>query len=281
MELNRKHRILVDLIIFVKMRFRLFFVLWLVAGSAWMSAIAQQGDKEENSRKALAKDYQFHKQMVGGVKLASTGLNFYLQYGIIKNIYVTHLFMLEYEWHIDYRDKKSTAYPYYTQTGRNYYFGVQNRFHVIRLSYGFERALADKAAKNGVRLNWVGFAGVAMGLVKPYYLDLDYPGTDGNQVDIYAQRYSAGNASHFLNQDSIDQASPIWRGLGQMWPVFGGHVRTGLNFDFGSKDRFVTAIEAGAALDVFYEKIPIYVNDQSNHFLFLGLYLGIHIGKRW
>jgi hypothetical protein len=69
--------------------------------------------------------------------------------------------------------------------------------------------------------------------------------------------------------------------MNEIKPVLGGHARTGLNFDFGSKDRFVTAIEAGVAVDVFYTKIPIYVNDESNHFMFLGLYLGIHIGKRW
>jgi hypothetical protein len=238
--------------------------------------------KEENPKIAAVKDYQFHKQFAGGVKLATTGLDFYLQYGIIKNIYTTHLFTLEYEWHIDYRDKKTKAQPYYTQTGRDYFFGVQNRFHVIRLSYGFEHALADKApVKNGVRVSWVGFIGGALGLVKPYYLNLDYPGTDGQPVDILSQRYSASNAAYFLNQSTIDEASPIWRGLNQMSPVAGGFGRTGLNFDFGAKDAFVRALEAGVSLDVFYKKIPIYVTDDSNHFLFLGFYLAFHMGKRW
>jgi hypothetical protein len=215
------------------------------------------------------------------MRIVTTGLDFFLQYGIIKNIYTTHLFTLEYEWHIDYRDKKTTAQPYYTQTGRNYYFGVQNRFHVIRLSYGFERCIGDKAAKNGVRLSWVGFVGGALGLVKPYYLNLDYPGTDGNPVDIVSQRYSPSNASVFLNPNTIDEASPISRGLNQMSPVIGGFGRTGLNFDIGSKDRFIKALEAGVTLDIFYKKIPIYVNDDSNHFLFLGFYLSFAFGKRW
>jgi hypothetical protein len=248
------------------------------------------GQTEEKPKLAAQKDYMFHKEFVGGVRLASTGLNFYLQYGIIKNIYVTHLFTLEYEWHIDYRDKKTVATPYNTQSGRNYYFGVENRFHVIRLSYGFERALADKAAvKNGVRVSWVGFVGGALGLVKPYYLDIRYPGSTPDEPPvILSQRYSSANATEFLSQSSdpsqvncIDQASPIWRGLDQMSPVIGGFGRTGLNFDFGSRDAIVKAIEAGVTLDVFYKKIPIYVNDDSNHFMFLGFYLAFHLGKRW
>lgn len=244
--------------------------------------------KEENPKLAAQKDFLYHKQFDGGMKLSSTGLNFFLQYGIIKNIYVTHLFTLEYEWHIDYRDKKTKAVPYYTSTGRDYYFGVQNRFHVIRFSYGFERALADKAEQKGVRVSWVGFAGGALGLVKPYYLNIRYPGTDGQPVDIYSQRYSAANAAYFTSQSqdptqlyAIDEAAPIWRGLNQMSPVLGGFARTGLNFDFGKREALVKALEAGVTLDVFYKKIPIYINDASNHFMFVGFYLSFDMGKRW
>lgn len=254
-------------------------LVWFMILLAFSSMVSAQ--KAENPKLTAAKDYMFHKQMVGGVKLATTGLDFYVQYGIIKNIYSTHLFTLEYEWHIDYRDKKTKAVPYYTQTGRDYYFGVQNRFHVIRFSYGFERALADKAAKNGVRLSWIGSLGGALGLVKPYYLNLEYPGTGDNPVDIRSERYSANNASVFLDQSRIDEASPIYKGLNQISPVIGGHARTGLNFDFGSRDAFVKALEAGVSVDIFYKKIPIYVNDNSNHFMFLGLYLSFHLGKRW
>ena len=258
------------------MKIKVLFVCCLVL----LSAMQSYAQKEENPKLTAVKDYQYHKQMAGGVKLATTGLDFYVQYGIIKNIYKTHLFTLEYEWHIDYRDKKTKAAPYYTQSGRDYFFGVQNRFHEIRLSYGFERALADKAAKNGVRLSWVGFIGGSLGLIKPYYLNLQYPGTD-NPIDIHSERYSAANAAVFLDKTRIDEASPISRGLNQISPVAGGYARTGLNFDFGSKDAFVKAVEAGVSIDVFYKKIPIYVNENSNHFMFLGLYLAFHMGKRW
>ena len=264
---------------FVEMKIKVLFVLLSVLLVSVHGAYAQKA--EENPKLAAVKDYQFHKQMAGGIKLATTGLDFYIQYGFIKNIYTTHLFTLEYEWHIDYRDKKTKAVPYYTQTGRDYYFGVQNRFHEIRLSYGFERALADKAAKNGVRLSWVGFIGGALGLVKPYYLNIDYPGTGDVPVVIRSERYSAANAAEFLNQSDIDEASPISRGMNQMKPVIGGYGRTGLNFDFGSRDAFVKAIEAGVSMDIFYQRIPIYVDNNSNHFMFLGLYLAFHMGKRW
>ena len=251
-----------------------------------ISGMELSAQKADSPKMLAQKDYMFKRQLVGGLRLQSTGLGFYIQYGLIKNIYRTHLFMLEYEWHIDYRDKKSKAYPVYTQSGRDYYFGVQNRFHEIRFSYGFERAIADKAAKNGVRLSWVGFVGGALGLIKPYYLNIDYPNNDPatqgfHPYNIVAQRYSPATKSVFLDPNSIDEASPIAKGLDQISPVIGGHGRTGLNFDWGTRDAFVKSLEAGVSLDVFYKKIPIYTNDASNHFLFLGLYLSFHMGKRW
>lgn len=66
-----------------------------------------------------------------------------------------------------------------------------------------------------------------------------------------------------------------------MVPTFGGHIKAGLNFDWGSKDRFVKALEVGVMLDVFYRKVPIYVNQDANSFIKPSLYLGFHFGKRW
>ena len=34
-------------------------------------------------------------------------------------------------------------------------------------------------------------------------------------------------------------------------------------------------------LDVYYKKVPIYVNNDANSFLHPALYLGFHFGKRW
>lgn len=259
----------------------LILALTLIASVPTLSA-----QKADSPKMQAQKDYMFRRQMVGGLRLQSTGLGFYLQYGLIKNIYKTHLFMLEYEWHIDYRDKKSKAYPVYTETGRDYYFGVQNKFHEIRLSYGFERAIADKAIRNGVRLSWEGFVGGVLGLAKPYYLNIDYPNDDPATrgqfpVIVVSQKYSEATKNVFLDRNVIDEAAPISKGLSEMKPILGGHVRTGLNFDWGSRDAFVKAIEAGVSLDIFYKKVPIYVNEQSNHFLFLGLYVSFHMGKRW
>ena len=96
---------------FVIMKIKALIVFLFAALIVQQRAVAQ---KEESPKLAAQKDFLFHKQFTGGMRIVTTGLDFYLQYGIIKNIYTTHLFTLEYEWHVDYRDKKTTAQPYYT-----------------------------------------------------------------------------------------------------------------------------------------------------------------------
>lgn len=236
-----------------------------------IAALAQDA---ENPKLAAQKDYQFSKEMSGGVKMMTNGFSLYAEFGLIKNIYRTHLFQAEYQYYIDYKEKRTKSL---LQNGRDYRFGLQNRFHVIRFSYGFESAIADKAARNGVRLSWVGFAGVSLGLLKPYYLNLTYP----DQVDGRAEKYSESNKDVFLNKGRILDAAPFYKGMSEMKPVVGGHVKVGLNFDWGSRDAFVKAIEAGVQADIYYKKIPIMVNENTNQFFQFGFYLGIHLGKRW
>lgn len=220
-------------------------------------------------------DYQYKHEASGGFRLQTNGITFYGQYGWIKDIYRTRLLQIDYTYNIDYRQKQIKAE---SASSRNYIFGFQNKFHVIRVSAGVMQNIADKANRNGVRLSFVFFGGFSLGLLKPYYLDIKH-NTDAGPV-ITHERYSSANEDVFLNRDSIAGAAPIRYGLGQMEPVPGINVRASLNFDWGTKDAAVKALEAGILLDMYYKRLPIMVNN-NNRFYQIALYLSVHFGKRW
>ena len=182
---------------------------------------------------------------------------------------------IEYSYFINYAQKSQKSQ---INGGRNFAYGVQNRFHAIRFSFGAKRLIADKFSRNGVRLSWSAFGGISLGLVKPYYLNLLQP-TDG-AIEIKAERYTSANESRFLALDSIVEAAPIRYGLNQIEPVPGIHGKFSLDFDWGVKDEFVKALEAGVMLDLYYKRIPVMIN-KSNRFYQIGLYLAFHFGKRW
>jgi hypothetical protein len=151
---------------------------------------------------------------------------------------------------------------------------------MIHLSYGIKRTIADKARRNGVRLSFIFFGGISLGLLKPYYLELIQP-NDSNSIPQHKpERYSDENKSRFLDKSLIYGAAPIRYGLGQMQPVPGIHIKSGLNFDWGTKDQFVKALEAGVMLDLYYKRLPILINNH-NRFYQLAAYLSFHFGKRW
>ena len=229
----------------------------------------------DTKKKNDLQDYRSKHEASGGARIQTNGFSIFGEYGWIKNMYRTRLIQFEYSYFIDYRQKSQQPQD---QGGRNYEFGVQNRFHTLRFDYGFKRVLADKFDKNGVKLSFVYFGGLSMGLIKPYYLDLIY-NIDGIPT-IKAQRYSTSNAASFLNVDSINDAAPIRDGLGQMVPVGGLNSKMGLDFDWGKKDAFVKALQCGVMLDVYYERIPIMITTDNRFYQFT-FYLSFQFGKRY
>lgn len=245
----------------------LFLFLSFTTGLAAQSVFKKNPDLQ---------DYLYKKEASGGLRVQTNGIALYLEYGWIKDMKRTRLLQVEYFYHINYQQKIQRAQR---QSGRSFYYGKQNNFHAIRLSYGFKRAIADKANRNGVRLSVSFFGGFSLGLAKPYYLNLLQPSVDGDIV-IKPERYSEANASRFLSLDSIVEAAPIRYGLNQMQPIPGVHLKSSLDFDWGTKDAFVKALEAGIMLDLYYKRVPVMIN-KSNRFYQIGLYLAFHFGKRW
>lgn len=232
---------------------------------------------QKNQKVIDLQDYMYKKEASGGFRIQTNGISLYAEYGWIKDIYRTRLLQIEYTYYIDYRQKKQKAQ---TESGRDYLFGFQNKFHEIHLSYGLKRTIADKANRNGVQLSFIFFGGFSLGLLKPYYLELIQPGDSNTLATHRPERYSAANDSSFLDKNKIYGAAPIRYGLNQIEPVPGIHVKSGLNFDWGTKDAFVKALEAGLMLDLYYKRLPIMINS-NNRFYQFAFYLSFHFGKRW
>lgn len=246
-----------------------FFLLLLVLFTS-ISLFSQRKQKTVDPR-----DFQYKHEASGGVRIQTNGFTIFAEYGWIKDIKRTRLLQLEYSYFMDYRYKKQNS-P--IPGGRDYVFGLQNRFHVIRAAYGFKRVIADKSARNGVCLSATFFGGISLGLLKPYYLTLLQP-TDGGPPELKEERYSPANETRFLSRDSIAEAAPIRFGLNQI-PVAGAHIKAGLDFDWGSKDAFVKALQAGVMIDVYYKRLPLMVNN-TNRFYQAAFYISFQFGKRW
>lgn len=217
-------------------------------------------------------DYQYKKEASGGVRIQTNGFSVFGEGGWIKDLKSTRLIQVEYSYYVDYRQKGQSS----PNGGRKYVYGLRNRFHVLRFSGGVKRTIADKADRNGVRLCFVGFGGFSLGLLKPYYLLL----RQDEPPYFVEERYTEENAFRFLDKQLIEGAGSPTKGLDKIQPVPGAHGKIGLDFDWGRKDEFVKALEAGIMLDLYYKRVPIMLNN-SNRFYQVALYLSFQFGKRW
>ncbi|MDX2002764.1 MAG: hypothetical protein SFW35_10050 [Chitinophagales bacterium] len=227
----------------------------------------------------------YRKEFTFGAKIASNGWGVVFNTGKILNIKRTRLFEFELADIKHPKEKKQSAelgfWSLPVGSPKDFYYGKQNEFFTIRAGFGYRRNIAEKAEKNGVNLSLVYLGGISLGFLKPYYLDLAYPiDSAGDIAEVRSEKYGDNNnQAKFTNWYEIVGASGFGKGFKELEPVPGVYAKLALNFEFGSRDNFITALEGGFMADIYYKKVPIMIN-QDNNFLWMQAYLSLHIGKR-
>jgi len=164
------------------------------------------------------------------------------------------------------------------QTSNSFVFGKQNNLFLFRAGRGFKRYYTEKAKEKGVSIGVTYEAGITLGLLKPYYLEIARV-QDRPQGRYVSTKYSEETAEEFLDITKIFGATGLAKGLDEIIPVPGLNGRIGVNFEWGSYDEFIKAAEVGLMLDLFPRSIPLMVN-QVNRPFFLNLYISLQLGKR-
>jgi len=185
---------------------------------------------------------------------------------------------------------------------QSFILGKQNNLFVVRAGYGKKKYLSEKAKRKGVAIGLNYEAGLTLGLLKPYYLDIKQ--SDQPDFPTRPEKYDPKTPCNFLNPlGGIYGSSGFFKGIGEVRPLPGIHFKAGVHFDWGAFDEFVKAIEVGVAADVFYKRAPILIHIDEETFnimniscpqlspdevqanpnrpFFINLYVTLHLGKRW
>ena len=219
----------------------------------------------------------YQKQGLFGFNLNTDGWNFIYEHGKYKSIVNTNLWWMELGERKDPKQEKLTkgsiSIPGLA-IGNPFVYGKQNNFYYFKLGFGRQTLIGGKGNKNGVALSAIYGGGLSLGMLKPYYIQVEDPNT-GNISDI---KYS-NNDSIFLDPNAIIGASSFGKGFGEIKYVPGIHIRTGLRFDYGRYNEVLSAIEVGLNLEYYAEKMPMMVLNDPHH-AFLNAYISIQFGKR-
>jgi hypothetical protein len=219
----------------------------------------------------------YEKEWSGGISLSSRGWGIGVRHSRITSDFRKLMFEAEFV-KIKHPKEVKVGNPYY-DNAKSYVYGKKNMFNSLRLGIGTQFLIFDRAPANGVEIRLTTMIGVSQGILKPVYLDIIKESNNQNAVEVVSEKYN--EYEHFPDYN-IYGYSGFSSGLGELSFLTGGYFKTGLSFDWASKDNKILALETGTVIDVFPKRVPIMANLPGvvNKWEFISFYASLSWGKK-
>jgi hypothetical protein len=243
---------------------------------------SSKGDKKEQRRQKinnLIKQSEegvliYSKQSIFGVQGRTNGYGLFYELGKMKTNRRTTTYRIdltEIKHPKEEKLQQSNAGP--IPFGNPYVYGKINNFYQLTLGFGQQHILGQKGNKNGVAVSAVFNAGLAIGLLRPYYVELKDP--VGGRKFI---KYSQADSITFLGAGVLGSAG-IGKGWNEIKMKPGAFVKTAARFDYGRFNEVVSGIEVGVSVEFYGSKIPMMVAQKDRQLFFQG-YIALLFGRR-
>jgi hypothetical protein len=118
-------------------------------------------------------------------------------------------------------------------------------------------------------------AGLALGFLRPYYLQIQDPMTGQDKYIRYTQEDSA----LFLNNAVIIGGGGLSKGWGEMKVTPGAFGKFAFRFDYGRFNEVVSGIEVGISAEYYTGDMPVVLLQEEKQF-FLQTYIAVLFGRR-
>ncbi|MFZ1329349.1 MAG: hypothetical protein WAW27_09990, partial [Chitinophagaceae bacterium] len=180
----------------------------------------------------------YSKQSIFGLQGRTNGFGAFYEIGRMKSNRKTNTYRLDFTEIKHQKEEKSQSAGLIFSNP--YIYGKINHFYQATLGFGQQYILGQKGNKNGVAVSAIFNGGLALGLLRPYYVDAIDP-ISGETKTI---RYSKADSSLFLGP-SIIGGGGFGKGWNEIKMKPGGFVKTAMRFDYGRFNEVVSGIEVG------------------------------------
>ena len=215
----------------------------------------------------------YRKQNIFGLQGRTNGYGAFYELGRMKTTRKTSTYRIDFT-EIKHQKEEKLPSGGGLVFGNPFIYGKINNFYQLTLGVGQQYILGQKGNKNGVAVSAIVNGGLALGLLRPYYVEAQDPMTGQNRII----KYSKADSSIFLGPTIIGGA-----GFGKGWNEIkmkpGAFVKTAMRFDYGRFNEVVSGIEAGVSIEFYGSKIPILVDQKQKQLFFQG-YISILFGHR-
>lgn len=162
-------------------------------------------------------------------------------------------------------------------TGSRFIAGKENYLFVIRPQYGREVTLFQRDEDEGISVNAILAAGPSLGIIKPYYLEVQ----SGNNT----RTVPASQA--LATGETISGAGSIFQGFGESKLTVGLNIKAALSFELSAFKSNTTGVEVGFLSEIFPQKVVIIPNPtvggnrtDGNRSFFTSAYLTLFFGSK-
>jgi hypothetical protein len=259
--------------------------LLLLTTAIVLSSSAQYSKTEKNDKKEAKRQkvnnmikqaeegvLVYRKQSIFGFQLRNNGYGGFYELGRMKTNRKTNTYRIDITEIKHLKEEKSAINGVFF--GNPYIYGKINNFYQVTLGAGQQYMLGQKGNRNGVAVSAIFNGGLALGLLRPYYLEVQNPSGGGNRII----KYSDTTRALFLGPTIVGGG-----GFGKGWNEIkvkpGAFVKTALRFDYGRFNEVVSGIEIGLSAEYYSSKMPI-MADQKDKQLFFQGYIAMLFGRR-
>lgn len=260
--------------------------LFILFGFMGVSSLAQDTTTVKTSRKearrqkvaALIKQAEegvlvYRKHSIFGFQFRTNGYGGFYELGRMKTNRKTNIYRLDITEVKHQKEEKLTSGTLFF--GNPFVYGKVNNFYQATLGFGQQLILGQKGNKNGVAVTAIYNGGLALGLLRPYYVEVEDPATGENKVI----KYSSKDSALFLGPTILGSGG-FGKGWSEMKMKPGAFVKTALRFDYGRFNEVVSGIEIGLSAEFYSEKIQIMANQPKDKQLFFQGYISLLFGRR-
>lgn len=213
----------------------------------------------------------YDKHNAFGIELRSNGYGIFYERGKMTSPRWANIYGIELTEIMHSKEERSSSAQGFL-LGNSYKFGKMNNFFQAKLGYGRQYIFGQKGNKNGVAVIGSAMGGLSLGMLKPYYIQVNDQGTDR---DI---RYSKEDSALFLS-NSIIGSSGFTKGWSEVKLRPGAFAKASLRFDFGSYNESISALEIGLSAEAYAKEIEQMVNVKPRR-IFMQAHVAMVFGNR-
>lgn len=255
---------------------RIFFIIIIVFFSVNTFAQTARNQRQERRRaqvNAMVKQQEegvisYKKSFAFGAKLTTDGYGVFFELGRASSVKKGLLYQLEIA---ERKSTKEEKQSFYTNTVP-FIYGKENFVYPVKLGVQQQVLLGNKSNKNGVAITGNYGGGIAVSLLRPYYVQVQ----DGNGYRYI--KYNSADSVAFLTHQIIGGPG-FGRGWNELSIIPGLYAKAAVRFDYGTFNEIISAIEVGVTGEYYSKKIPLMAYNKEKEFFFGG-YVAIIFGKR-